>query len=54
MCDDLLGEDDLSGPLKNTRTTDLKPLVSEPHPSGPLYGLGNGHQSIILAVVRIG
>jgi hypothetical protein len=45
------GESDQQGPLTQHRTTDLMPKVSGPHPDGPKYGLGNGQQTILLAVV---
>eukprot|EP00195_Chlamydomonas_chlamydogama_P005623 CAMPEP_0202898432 /NCGR_PEP_ID=MMETSP1392-20130828/6957_1 /ASSEMBLY_ACC=CAM_ASM_000868 /TAXON_ID=225041 /ORGANISM="Chlamydomonas chlamydogama, Strain SAG 11-48b" /LENGTH=338 /DNA_ID=CAMNT_0049584357 /DNA_START=110 /DNA_END=1123 /DNA_ORIENTATION=- len=38
--------------LKNSQVTDLKPSVSAPHPSGS-KGLGNGQQSIIVAVAYL-
>lgn len=43
------GEDHVN--LVNHKKVDLKPLVSQPHPAGSLSGIGNGQQSVIVAVV---
>ena len=48
MTDD--SEDHLT--LAHHKKYDLKPLVVQPHPDGSLNGLGNGQQTMIVAVVR--